>query len=62
MRRRLTTLLVVGTMMAAMVVAGAGSAYGQSFDIVERRSDNGGTVLQDHSKTCPTSSPWASSA
>ena len=53
MRRRLTTLLVVGTMMAAMVVAGAGSALGQSFAIVERGSGNGATVLQGQFEDLP---------
>ena len=53
MRRRLTTLLVLGTMVAAMVVAGAGSALGQSFEIVERGSGHGATVLQGQFEDLP---------
>ena len=53
MRRRLTTLLVVGALMAAMVVAGAGSAFGQSFDIIELGSGNGATVLQGQFEDLP---------
>ncbi len=63
MRRRLTALLAMGVLMAAMVVAGAGSAFGQSFDIVERGS---GIAEQRSckasSKICPMSSLRASSA
>ena len=53
MRRRLTTLLVVGALMAVMVVTGAGSAFGQPFDIIERGSGNGATVLQGQFEDLP---------
>ena len=53
MRKQLTTLLVVEALMAAMMVAGAGSAFGQSFDIIERGSGNGARVLQGQFEDLP---------
>jgi hypothetical protein len=42
--KRIITVLTVAALMAAMVVAGAGSALAESFEIIERGSPNGARV------------------
>ena len=42
--KRIISVLTVAALMAAMVVAGAGSAFAESFEIVERGNEQGAAV------------------